>query len=225
MRRLAAQSPLTAFAQRARTGTPLESNCYADIDAAYDYVCKTGMCSNPADELILYGQSGAARASAGVQAVCAPDLRLACAVGSGATCYLASTRPVRAVILHSPILSGLRVLTRSRLLACFDIFPNHSRIARVHCPVFVMHGELDREVPVWHGQELLAAVPARWQYPPWWVSNAGHNDIVARQPEEYLRQLERFLLWLSASSSGTPLDVIAEDTPWAPASHGSDGFV
>lgn len=50
------------------------------------------------------------------------------------------------MVLHSPILSGMRVLTESRALSCLDIYPNVDRIARVRCPVMVVHGLKDEEV-------------------------------------------------------------------------------
>lgn len=50
------------------------------------------------------------------------------------------------IVLHSPILSGMRVLTESRALSCLDIYPNVDRVSRVQCPVMVMHGMRDEEV-------------------------------------------------------------------------------
>lgn len=49
-------------------------------------------------------------------------------------------------MLHSPILSGMRVLTESRALSCLDIYPNVDRASRLSCPVMVMHGARDEEV-------------------------------------------------------------------------------
>ena len=49
-------------------------------------------------------------------------------------------------MLHSPIMSGMRVLTDSRALACLDIYPNIERIGKVQCPVWVIHGKLDEAV-------------------------------------------------------------------------------
>jgi fermentation-respiration switch protein FrsA (DUF1100 family) len=46
------------------------------------------------------------------------------------------------MVLHSPIMSGLRVITDSRLLACFDIFPNLKRIRNISAPLFVIHGKV-----------------------------------------------------------------------------------
>lgn len=50
------------------------------------------------------------------------------------------------MVLHSPILSGMRVLTESRALSCLDIYPNVDRASRLSCPVMVMHGMRDEEV-------------------------------------------------------------------------------
>lgn len=70
----------------------------------------------------------------------AADRRRPCAVGSGPSCYLASRRRVAGLVLHSPFTSGMRVLTDSRALACFDIFPNLDRMREMRCPVFILHG-------------------------------------------------------------------------------------
>lgn len=98
-------------------GQPSERQVYHDIDAVYNWCC-VNVTSEPGTRVILYGQS----------------------VGSGPSCYLASRQPCAGVILHSPILSGVRVLTTSRLLACCDIFPNIDRIKRIRCPIFIIHG-------------------------------------------------------------------------------------
>ncbi|URE23131.1 abhydrolase domain-containing protein [Musa troglodytarum] len=69
------------------SGKPSEQNTYADIEAAYK--CLVEIYSAKEEEIVLYGQS----------------------VGSGPTVNLAARLPhLRAVVLHSPILSGLRVM-------------------------------------------------------------------------------------------------------------------
>jgi hypothetical protein len=45
-------------------------------------------------------------------------------------------------------MSGLRVITPSRLLACFDIFPNINRIKKVKCPVYIIHGKVRRTATI-----------------------------------------------------------------------------
>jgi len=118
-----------AFEEEAR---PSEKQSYSDIDCVYQWCINSQIVSDPQKEIILYGQS----------------------VGSGPSCYLASSKPVAGLILHSPITSGMRVLTQSRILSCWDIFPNIDRISKVTSPVFIMHGMWDQEVPFEHGTSL-----------------------------------------------------------------------
>eukprot|EP00611_Tribonema_gayanum_P001243 TRINITY_DN1091_c0_g1_i4.p1 TRINITY_DN1091_c0_g1~~TRINITY_DN1091_c0_g1_i4.p1 ORF type:complete len:276 (-),score=9.41 TRINITY_DN1091_c0_g1_i4:1091-1858(-) len=106
-------------------GHPTEKDTYSDIEAVYQWVttnCRarevlaaagmdTGVSNIPGSNVLLYGQS----------------------VGSGPTCYLASRERCAGVILHSPILSGMRVLTESRALGCLDVYPNIERIRKVSC--------------------------------------------------------------------------------------------
>lgn len=162
------------------SGTPTDHQTYQDIEAVFDW-CKTNI---PGDSrIVLYGQS----------------------VGSGPSCYLAAGRrkgEVAGLILHSPILSGVRVLSPKRgILACFDIFPNIDRIQRVCCPVYVMHGEEDTEVLLAHGTGLHAAVPKEFQTPPWWVPHRGHNDLTSGNEDEYFRRLSDFLERLRSSAA------------------------
>lgn len=78
---------------------PSEQNTYADIEAAYR--CLEQTYGAHAEDIILYGQS----------------------VGSGPTLELAARLPnLRAVVLHSPILSGLRVMYPVKHTYWFDIY-------------------------------------------------------------------------------------------------------
>lgn len=78
---------------------PSEQNTYADIEAAYK--CLEESYGTKQEDIILYGQS----------------------VGSGPTLYLAARLPrLRAVVLHSPILSGLRVMYSVKRSYWFDIY-------------------------------------------------------------------------------------------------------
>lgn len=78
---------------------PTECNTYADIEAAYK--CLKDQYGVKDEQLILYGQS----------------------VGSGPTVDLASRIPnLRGVVLHSPLLSGIRVLYPVKRTYWFDIY-------------------------------------------------------------------------------------------------------
>ncbi|KAK7243664.1 hypothetical protein RIF29_38472 [Crotalaria pallida] len=80
------------------TGKPSGQNTYADIEAAYK--CLEESYGAKQEDIILYGQS----------------------VGSGPTLDLVARLPqLRAVVLHSPILSGLRVMYPVRRSYWFDI--------------------------------------------------------------------------------------------------------
>ncbi|XP_071724858.1 uncharacterized protein [Rutidosis leptorrhynchoides] len=100
----------------ASTGKPSEFNTYHDIEAVYD--CLKREYDTKQEELILYGQS----------------------VGSGPTVHLASRlQRLRGVVLHSAILSGIRVLYPVKMTFWFDIFKNIDKIRHVSCPVLVIH--------------------------------------------------------------------------------------
>ena len=78
---------------------PSEANTYSDVEACFEWLRKEK--GTREEDIILYGQS----------------------VGSGPTCDLASRRPhLRGVILHSPILSGVRVLYEVKRTYWFDVF-------------------------------------------------------------------------------------------------------
>jgi hypothetical protein len=81
------------------TGKAIECNTYADIDAAY--TCLKVHYGVKDDQLILYGPS----------------------VGRGPPIDLASRSPNwRGVVVHSPILSGMRVLYPVKRTYWFDIY-------------------------------------------------------------------------------------------------------
>eukprot|EP01031_Cornospumella_fuschlensis_P024686 gene24686-29829_t len=156
-------------ASKAFQKKPTEKQTYIDIETVYAWIVEQKIVADVRKQLFLYGQS----------------------VGSGPSVYLAAKHVVAGLVLHSPILSGLRVITPSRSLACFDIFPNIDRIVHVSCAVFVIHGEEDMEVGLHHGQQLHQAEV--YKYPPWWVPGRGHNDIMYNNEEEFLRRLFNFL--------------------------------
>ncbi|CAM9298177.1 unnamed protein product [Chrysoparadoxa australica] len=164
-------------------GRPSEADTYTDIEAVLAWVIKQAAHRDTGRRVVLYGQS----------------------VGSGPSCHLAAMQIgceyVQGLILHSPIMSGLRVLTSSRALGCVDIYPNISRITKVKCPVMIMHGKRDEEVPWEHGVELWKATPPSLRREPWWAELSGHNDMADTDErlEEYLRRLRIFMQGLHAA--------------------------
>ncbi|XP_010553911.1 PREDICTED: protein ABHD17B-like [Tarenaya hassleriana] len=149
------------------TGKASESNTYADIDAAYK--CLKERYGVKDDQLILYGQS----------------------VGSGPTVDLASrTANLRGVVLHSPILSGMRVLYPVKRTYWFDIYKNIDKIGAVTCPVLVIHGTADEVVDCSHGKQLWEL--CKEKYEPSWITGGGHCDLELYP--EYIRRLKKFVI-------------------------------
>ncbi|KAL4568882.1 hypothetical protein LXL04_024499 [Taraxacum kok-saghyz] len=154
------------------TGKPSECNTYADIDAVYK--CLKEKYEVKDDQLILYGQS----------------------VGSGPTIELASRTPdLRGVVLHSPILSGLRVLYPVKRTYWFDIYKNIEKISLVSCPVLVIHGTSDEVVDHSHGKQLWEL--CKNKYDPLWLTGGGHCNLEFYP--EFIRHLKKFVLALGKS--------------------------
>ncbi|MEQ2282803.1 Alpha/beta hydrolase domain-containing protein 17A [Ameca splendens] len=148
------------------TGKPTEKNLYADIDAAW-HAMRTRYCIIP-ENIILYGQS----------------------IGTVPTVDLASRYECAAVILHSPLTSGMRVaFPETKQTYCFDAFPNIEKVSKITSPVLIIHGTEDEVIDFSHGLTLFERCPKAVE--PLWVEGAGHNDIELYS--QYLDRLRRFI--------------------------------
>ncbi|THG11527.1 hypothetical protein TEA_017510 [Camellia sinensis var. sinensis] len=181
----------------ASSGKPSESNTYADIEAVYE--CLETEYGVSQEDLILYGQS----------------------VGSGPTLHLAAKLPrLRGVVLHSAILSGLRVVCHVKFTFCFDIYKNVNKIRKVKCPVLVIHDKgtvmdamlsskecrcrlftrkenkrahhqgTEDDVVNWLHGSGLWNM-ARDPYEPLWIKGGGHCNLELYP--DYIRHLCRFI--------------------------------
>ncbi|WVZ14676.1 hypothetical protein V8G54_012242 [Vigna mungo] len=187
---------------------PTEYNTYADIDAAYK--CLKEQYGVKDDQLILYGQS----------------------VGSGPTLDLASQiSELRGVVLHSPILSGLRVLYPVKRTYWFDIYKNIDKVGAVKCPVLVIHvsgffcplspttsfnslcsfkGTADEVVDVSHGKQLWELCKVK--YEPLWVSGGGHCNLELYP--EFIKHLKKFVQTIGkskATANGSKKDTVESE--------------
>ncbi|XP_004568740.1 alpha/beta hydrolase domain-containing protein 17C isoform X2 [Maylandia zebra] len=148
------------------TGKPSEKNLYADIEAAWQMLRnKYGVTP---ENIILYGQS----------------------IGTVPTIDLAARYECAAVILHSPLMSGLRVaFPDTRKTYCFDAFPSIDKVSKVASPVLVIHGTEDEVIDFSHGLAMYERCPRAVE--PLWVEGAGHNDIELYA--QYLERLKQFI--------------------------------
>ncbi|RZC91053.1 hypothetical protein C5167_028885 [Papaver somniferum] len=150
----------------ASSGKPSEFNTYYDIEAVYN--CLKRDYGIKQEDIILYGQS----------------------VGSGPTLHLASRLPrLRAVILHSAILSGIRVLYPVKVTLWFDIFKNIDKIRHVNCPVLVIHGTSDDIVDWSHGKRLWEL--SKEKYDPLWIKGGGHCNLETYP--DFIKHLRKFM--------------------------------
>ncbi|VDP99206.1 unnamed protein product [Trichobilharzia regenti] len=163
------------------TGKPLEKNLYADAECALN-VLRTKY-SVPLNQIVLYGQS----------------------IGTVPTIHLATLHRVAAVVLHSPLMSGLRVaFPRLKRNYCCDVFskeilcsvhffcldvicfvqtqlpfiPGYSlaRTPKIISPTLVIHGTRDEVVNVTHGYRICSALAGHLLLDPLFIDGAGHND-------------------------------------------------
>jgi fermentation-respiration switch protein FrsA (DUF1100 family) len=150
-------------------GTPSEAHCYADIDAAYDYL--TGPLQVPAQRVILYGQS----------------------IGGGPSVDLAARRPIGGMILESAFTSAYACSVLTSLLPG-DAFRNIDKIRSVRCPVLMIHGKRDWVVPFRLGKALFQAVPGRKRC--LWIERGSHNDLALVAGEQMDQAITDFAAWL-----------------------------
>ncbi|PZD74682.1 Multifunctional-autoprocessing repeats-in-toxin [Acaryochloris thomasi RCC1774] len=147
------------------SGTPSEKGVYRDIEAAYDYLVDE-LALSPS-QIIVQGQS----------------------VGGGPSAYLAAQEPVAGLILESSFTKIFRVLLPFPILP-FEKFPNIDRLAKVNCPVLIIHGQTDHIIAFKHGQELFEAAPNPKQF--FWVPEAHHNNVQAVAGASYRQALQDF---------------------------------
>jgi len=92
--------------------------------------------------------------------------------------------PIGGVVLVSPIMSGLNVVSGedpgccapASVFAACDVFPNHRHAAKIRCPTLVVHGTRDVQVPIRHGEVLFAALRGA-------EGAAGHDESATSRGE------------------------------------------
>ncbi|ANM62411.1 alpha/beta-Hydrolases superfamily protein [Arabidopsis thaliana] len=170
----------------ASTGKPTELNTYYDIEAVYN--CLRTEYGIMQEEMILYGQS----------------------VGSGPTLHLASrVKRLRGIVLHSAILSGLRVLYPVKMTFWFDMYKNIDKIRHVTCPVLVIHGTKDDIVNMSHGKRLWEL--AKDKYDPLWVKGGGHCNLETYP--EYIKHMRKFMNAMEKLALNNPPNKQQNDEP------------
>ncbi len=146
-------------------GRPTEQGLLLDADAAYEYLAARGK------PIVLHGES----------------------LGSAVAVELATRRRAAGLVLETPFTSlraeAGRVLPVLGPLVVWG-FDSKSRIARLHVPLLVIHGDRDITVPYRLGRELYDAAPGPKSF--WTVTGADHNDIIDVAGPEFRERLRQF---------------------------------
>lgn len=172
-------------------GPPSEEHCYADIEAAYDYLRNT--LNVPSKNIVLYGRS----------------------LGSGPSCHLAAQTalkskedaeyasgdgPVGGLILHAPFLSVYRVVVDTGCTLPGDKFPNLDVLPMVQSPTLLIHGTSDQIVPFHHSERLYDAIPKNCQARPLYIEGMSHNNVHSQVRPMFVDRLMEYLeehVWTS----------------------------
>jgi len=147
-------------------GKPSETNVYSDGEAVYRYLLETKGINE--SKLVLHGRS----------------------LGGGAAVEMARRFDPSALILESAFRSVYQLGIPVRWLP-FDKFRNESKVASLKMPIFILHGEADKVVPISHGKRLAELVGDGGL--TFWVPGAGHNDLVSSMGLGYWKSIDRFV--------------------------------
>jgi len=156
-------------------GPPSEENCYADIEAAYDYL--RNVLNVPSQNIVLYGRS----------------------LGSGPSCHLAcgtaesKDGAVGGMILHAPFLSVYRIVVDPGCTVYGDRFPNVDYAPMMASPVLLVHGTEDQIVPFRHSEQLYKALPPSCRAKPLYIEGMGHNNVHSSVRALFVQRILEFL--------------------------------
>ena len=154
-------------------GTPSEQGTYIDARAVLRYIRDRN--GTALERLVYFGHS----------------------LGAAVAVELAVAEPPKGLILVSPFAS---VSDMSRLV--FPLLPTGwllrnkynslERIAQIHCPLLILHGDQDETIPLSQANKLTNAAnfPKRLQIVP----GAAHNDIFEAGGQTYWDPLEQFVV-------------------------------
>jgi len=149
-------------------GTPSEEGLARDARAAY-----RTLQQRASGALVIHGHSLGGAVAA----------RLASEVSASAL-ILESTFSSARDIAHYRGGSAASWLLRSR-------FPSRMHLAKVHCPVLIIHAQDDRSIPVSMAQQLFESAHQPKQL--WLIPTGGHSVYLNLPQAEYVGGLKDFL--------------------------------
>jgi hypothetical protein len=121
-------------------------------------------------------------------------------LGSAPSVHLAITqafRDVKAIILLSPIASGVRLVSpdiKINDLEKIDVFCNIKKIIDVCCPIFLIHGQKDEVIPIQQSLELSKYMKNPYEWHP---RNGDHSNILTKYRTKFLQKCKFFFEFLN----------------------------
>lgn len=114
-------------------------------------------------------------------------------LGTGLAMYLATIRPIDGVLLSAPFYRMCEVMAdATHLPACtmpgVQRWDNAALTGEVTAPTLILHGELDRLIPIDQGQRLARSMPTADFYA---IEGAAHTDLFKSSP--YLDLIDQFV--------------------------------
>ena len=135
-------------------------------------------------------------------------------LGSAVAAELGCTIQPAALVLQSPFTSARAMATRMLIPSILPFWTRFSRVhfdvcacvRRLHCPVFVAHGQRDQVVPVSMGHQVYHAARRPGEF--LLLGDAGHNDVSEVGGEKYWAWLSTALSYASPSSGKAEFSAI-----------------
>jgi uncharacterized protein len=151
-----------------------EQALHADAQRWYEHACKTW----PQERIVLYGRS----------------------LGSGLATPLAAANRPAALVLESPFANLFDAASRYSILLPYRLllryhFRNDVAVAKVKCPVYILHGKRDLTVPYASALKLYAAIPPSVPREMVTFPGGGHSDLA-----RYARYGRKLRQWLAAAA-------------------------
>lgn len=154
----------------ANPGAPTEDGFYMDGRAALEFMDARGI---PLFRTVLYGES----------------------LGSGVAVEMAQNKGIAALVLEAPF-SSMTEMAATRFpfipvrYLLKDRYESKSKIGKIRAPLLVIHGALDKIVPLKSGRSLYETAPSDKQMKVY--ERASHNDLydfgAAEDVIEFMRE-------------------------------------
>jgi len=147
------------------TGSPSEAGFLQDAEAVYAFAA----ARYPVERIVAFGES----------------------LGTAVAVALAAEKPVGKLVLDAPYTAAVDLAASVypflpvRYLMK-DQFRTHERIGRVAVPVLVLHGELDRVIPIVFAERLYALITGPKEFVRF--PRGGHVDLDSHGAQEAIRK-------------------------------------